>query len=101
MTVAQNGTLQNYSSVTSSVAGQVVLSNMTFHVTGNNLILSGSGGAAAAGQSYRVLAATNVMQPISQWMPIVTNLFDGSGNFSATNAIDRTMRSRFFRIAVP
>jgi hypothetical protein len=44
-----------------------------------------------------VLVATNLTAPVT-WTPTVTNTFDGSGNFSYTNAVSGTNKSVFFRI---
>jgi hypothetical protein len=100
MTVAQNSTLQGYSSVTSTVVSQpVVLSNMTYQVSAGNLVFSGSGGAGAANLTYYLLGTTNLSAP--NWTPVMTNMFDPSGNFRVTNAIDATKPQQFFRLAVP
>jgi fibronectin-binding autotransporter adhesin len=56
-----------------------------FSLSGSNLVLSGSNGTAGAG--YYVLFTTNVAQPVSTWTRVLTNSFDGSGNFSVTNTI--------------
>ena len=56
----------------------------TFSLSGNNLVFSGTGGVTNG--NYLVLTSTNVALPLSQWTPLATNLFDGSGNFTFTNA---------------
>jgi hypothetical protein len=40
-----------------------------------------------AGYSYVVVGTTNVAQSLSLWQRLVTNYYDGTGNFSCTNAI--------------
>ena len=67
-------------------------------ISGANFVLSGSGGLAGA--TYYVLATNNVAAPLATWPRIATNVFDTSGNFSAsipTAAGD----NRFFTIQAP
>ncbi|MGH7953131.1 MAG: hypothetical protein ACREFE_14615, partial [Limisphaerales bacterium] len=68
----------------------------TAAVIGNNLNIVGSGGIA--NWTYYVLATTNLTA--AQWTPIVTNQFDGSGNFTSTltNAIRSGWPQTFFRL---
>ncbi len=68
-------------------------------VSGTNVILSGTNGTAGA--NYAVLAATNVSQPLSNWVSIATNQFGSGGNFSFTNGIALGDPQRFFRIRTP
>jgi hypothetical protein len=51
--------------------------------SGMNLIFSDVGGQA--GSNYLMLVSTNLAQPLSGWTPVLTNTFDGSGNFNFTN----------------
>ena len=51
--------------------------------TGNNLVFSGTNGTP--GWSYYVLASTNLLPPQTNWNIILTNAFDGLGNFNFTN----------------
>lgn len=53
--------------------------------SGNNLVLSASNGVS--GWPVRLLASTNVALPLTNWTIIASNLFDGGGNFSITNAV--------------
>jgi T5SS/PEP-CTERM-associated repeat protein len=68
-------------------------------LSGTNLIVMGTGGRSNA--SYAVLTATNVAQPLSDWLILVTNLFGPSGEFSSTNAILPGELQRYFRIRTP
>jgi fibronectin-binding autotransporter adhesin len=72
-----NGTLKVVSSPSPSITGVVK--------SGNNLVVSGSGGAPNA--SYSVLTSTNAALPLAQWSPVATNQFDASGNFSFTSPV--------------
>jgi len=50
--------------------------------SGGSLLLSGTNGSPQG--AYRLLVATNLQTPASQWTPITTNAFDTNGNFSLT-----------------
>jgi polygalacturonase len=67
--------------------------------TGNGLVMSGTGGTING--TYYVLTSTNIALPTSQWAPVATNLFDGSGNFVFTNAINANSPQTFYRLQVP
>jgi fibronectin-binding autotransporter adhesin len=68
-------------------------------VSGTNLVFSGSNGMAAG--NYYVLTSTNIGLPLTNWTPIATNAFDGSGNFKFTNNISPLVPSRFFLLRLP
>lgn len=68
-------------------------------VSGNDLVISGAGGAPGA--QYFVLSATNVALPALQWSAVATNLFDAAGNFAFTNALSPDVAQQFFRLHVP
>ena len=59
------------------------------------VVLTGSGGTA--GNSYVVLSATNLNPPVV-WSPVVTNTFDGGGNFDYTNTVNTGTAKLFLRI---
>jgi autotransporter-associated beta strand protein len=69
-------------------------------ISGNDVILSGSGGLP--GGPYRIFASTNVAAPFANWIPITTNSFDGTGAFSfgVTNTVS-SFPQRFFRLIAP
>ena len=67
--------------------------------TANGLVMSGSGGTTNG--TYYVLVSTNIALPMNQWMPIATNLFDGSGNFIFTNAINPGNPQTFYLLQIP
>lgn len=66
---------------------------------GTNVVISGNLGTPAT--SYYVLTSPEVTLPRMLWLPIATNLFDNSGNFSFTNAVDPTTPQRFFLLQLP
>ncbi len=53
-------------------------------LSGANLVISGTNGTP--GLNYAVLTSTNVALPLASWTALVTNVFDGNGNFSYTNS---------------
>lgn len=65
----------------------------------SNLVLSGTNGPANS--AYYVLSATNVALPIANWTRLATNNFNGSGNFSFTNAIAPGTPQQFYRLQLP
>ncbi len=67
-----------------------------FSLAGSNLVLSGVN--ALAGDTYTLLASTNLALPLNQWSPLATNMLSGGGNFTltATNAVDGTLGGRFY-----
>ena len=67
-------------------------------VSGGNLIFSGSGGPVSG--TYAVLSATNLLTPIASWTSLVTNSFDGSGNFSVTTPVTVGKPQAFYRLKV-
>jgi autotransporter-associated beta strand protein len=67
------------------IAGSTPPTISSHSVVNGNLIFGGSGGPANG--NYVVLSTTNAAAKLATWTPVITNSFDGSGNFSATNAI--------------
>jgi hypothetical protein len=65
-------------------------------VSGGNLVLSGSGGTANG--NYVVLSSTNVVTPVINWVPVATNAYDSSGNFTWSTPILPGVHRSFFMI---
>ena len=61
--------------------------------------MSGTGGTTNG--TYYVLVSTNVALPLNQWTPVATNLFDGSGHFIFTNAVNPNSPQAFYRLQFP
>ena len=68
-------------------------------INGSEIVISGSGGAPGA--IYHVVTTTDVALPLLQWLPVATNVFDASGNFTFTNGITPANQLQFFRLRVP
>jgi autotransporter-associated beta strand protein len=77
--------------VASSSSGPVIGGTA---ISGGNLVFSGSGGPANG--TYYVLTSTNLTSP--DWIPVATNSFDASGNFSVTNVVSSTNPQQYYRI---
>jgi hypothetical protein len=65
-------------------------------VSGNNLVLSATGGTA--GDPVTVLSTTNLALPLAQWTTVTTGNYDGNGNFSytATGALNSGIPQQFY-----
>jgi len=64
--------------------------------TANGLVMSGSGGTANA--VYYLLSATNLALTQASWTRVLTNQFDGGGNFAFTNAPATNAAQSFYRL---
>ncbi len=102
VTNAQGGGLTNYS--VTYLAGTLTVTNATVvipvitstaAVGGGGFALSGTGGA---GQSYVLVATTNLVVPV--WIPVATNVADGAGVFHLTDP-GATNRCEFYRVRSP
>ena len=64
-------------------------------VSGTTLTISATNGAD--GGQYVLLGTTNLTKPLSQWTPILTNNFDGSGNLNlSTNVVNPAVPQQFY-----
>jgi autotransporter-associated beta strand protein len=80
-------------SLTSSVKPTPHITDVS--VSGITLTINATNGAV--GGQYVLLGTTNVAKPLSQWTPMLTNNFDGSGNLNlSTNIINRAVRQQFY-----
>jgi len=68
-------------------------------LSGGNLILNGSGGQVFG--TYYVLTSTNIVAPLASWTRLLTNQFDGNGNFNLTNGMNTNSAQSFFLLQVP
>lgn len=90
-TLAIDGTLR-----VSTVSRPTFTSSL---LSGNNLVMSGSGGGA--GVTYSVLTSTNAAAHVSTWTVLSAGSFDASGHFNITNAITPGTPKRFFLLRTP
>jgi hypothetical protein len=65
-------------------------------LSGSDLTLNGN--SSLSGVTYYVLMSTNLAQPLSQWLPVATNIFGTSGNFTitVTNAVVSGFPQRYY-----
>jgi autotransporter-associated beta strand protein len=92
VTAAYSGD-ENYLASTNSMS-QVVAGRLRFNtisVGTNGLVMSGSGGVPSG--TYYVLETTNMAAPLNLWTPLLTNQFDGNGNFNFTNPLGTNTQS--------
>ena len=68
-------------------------------LAGSNLVFGGIDGST--GGTYYVLATTNAVDWLTNWVCVATNTFETNGTFSVTNALDPAKRQEFFRLQVP
>ncbi len=69
-------------------------------VNGTTLTITGSGGAGNG--QYVLLGSANLLLPISQWTPILTNTFDSSGNLNlSTNVVTPGTPQEFYLLQMP
>ncbi len=93
-TLTTDGTLRIAAAATPPTIAAVALSP-----SGTDIILSGTGGVPNGG--FSVVSSTNVADPLGTWTTVQTGSFDGSGNFSVTNAIVPGEPQRFYSLRVP
>ena len=82
---------------TSGTLSVVTLTSPTISnvkMSNGNLVVSGTGGLA--NWPYYVLVSTNLNS--SQWVPVATNQFDGSGNFVFTNIINPAWPQSYYKL---
>jgi len=70
----------------------------TLAVSGNNFTF---GSIGVTNATFYLIGATNLSTPSSNWTRLLTNHFDGNGNFFFTNALDVNAPQQFYRIALP
>jgi hypothetical protein len=97
---AGNYTLAQPAGLTASI---LPLVTPTF---GSPAISKGSGGwqlsfSAQNGQSYKVLATTNLTLPVNQWIIVTNGTFGLSGTATFTDSSATNLAQRFYRIVSP
>jgi len=66
---------------------------------GGRLVVSGTGGITNG--SYYLIGTTNLLNPMTNWLRLATNPFDGNGNFSFTNNLAAGGARWFFSLLLP
>ncbi len=57
----------------------------------NGLVFDGTGGVGNA--NFYLLGTTNLTVPLTNWTRLLTNQFDGSGNFNFINPFGTNMQN--------
>jgi hypothetical protein len=65
----------------------------------SRITIAGTGGPTNV--SYRVLSTTNLTSPMTAWIPVWTNQFDGGGAFSNAIPVNPAEPTRFYRLIQP
>jgi hypothetical protein len=69
-------------------------------VSGVTLTVTGTNGAANG--SYHLLESTNLLLPLAQWKPVLTNAFDGAGNLNlSTNVVTPGTQQMYYLLLMP
>ena len=68
-------------------------------LSSSGLVFTGADGVANA--AFWLLSSTNPATPLSDWTPVLTNLFDAAGNFDFTNPPDPSQPRQFFILQLP
>jgi hypothetical protein len=90
----------NYGSTNFSlVAGSELPQFGVVNLSGTNLIFNGTGGSP--GSNYVMLASTNLALTLTNWLPLITNTFDGTGQFRYTNHVSPAKPRQFFIFKLP
>jgi hypothetical protein len=66
----------------------------SFGISGTTLTMQGTNGPADG--TFVVLSSTNAALPLSQWTAVLTNAFDGSGDFNLSTNINTSISQQFF-----
>ncbi|HTR41674.1 MAG TPA: autotransporter-associated beta strand repeat-containing protein [Pseudomonadales bacterium] len=70
------------------------------NVSGTTLTMTATNGPANG--QFVLIGSTNLALPLNQWMPILTNSFDGNGNLNfSTNIINPDNPLEFYLLQVP
>jgi hypothetical protein len=82
--------------VGSSVVPQPVITSIS--VSGTTLTIAATNGLA--GEQFILLGSTNLLLPVSQWTPVLTNNFNGSGDLNlSTNVINPGIPQEFYLLS--
>jgi autotransporter-associated beta strand protein len=88
-----------------SGALDLVVTYPTPHITGisisgTTLTMTATNGGAGA--QYTLMGSTNMLLPLNQWTPILTNQFDQNGNINlATNIVNSGNPLEFYLLEIP
>ena len=96
--VTSSGCTVTSAAATLTVVGELVITDIRWNHT-NLMLFCGTGGCP--GSTYCVLASTNVVEALANWVPMATNTFEVDGSFCVTNAVATNKAAQFFRLRAP
>jgi hypothetical protein len=76
-----------------------IVNSSSYSVLNGTLIISGTNGRP--GETYSVLASTNLTLPVTNWNSLGSDVFDGNGNFIFTIDIDPNLPQQFYLLQSP
>ncbi len=91
--LATNGTL---SIVTAPIPAPPSITGVS--LSGATLSIQGTNGVA--NEPFVLLESANVAVGLTNWVPVATNAFDGSGNFNVSVGVTNITPQEFFRLSV-
>jgi autotransporter-associated beta strand protein len=68
-------------------------------INAGSIVLSGTGGIPWV--NYSILSSTNVSTSLAAWTSILTNNFDGNGNFVTSIPLNSSAPQQFYRLLSP
>ena len=92
-TLASDGVLR----LKSSVVPKPVITSVG--LVGGSLVFQGTNGTP--GSTYSVLASTNIVAPLTNWVLSSSGTFRADGSFNCTNAVNSAVPHDFFLLRVP
>jgi len=79
------------------IAATLVVGSLS--ISGTGLVFKGSGRVGDA--NFYLLGTTNLAAPLTNWTRLLTNQFDGNGNFNFTNAPNTNWPDNFYMLQIP
>jgi rhamnogalacturonan endolyase len=83
----------------SNIAVPVPPTISTASISGNNFLLTGTGGFPGA--TYYIISTTNLALPRALWSRVSTNIFDPSDNFSFSQSVTSNFVGMGFTLQLP
>jgi autotransporter-associated beta strand protein len=109
VTVTGSGLVPGNSASLSVSGGSVIMTVVaaptkpaftSFKVSGTTLMITATNGTTNG--NYVLLESTNLSLPLTNWIPVLTNSFDGSGDINlSTNIVNPTIPQEFYIIQNP
>jgi hypothetical protein len=92
----QFGESSNSTQVTALITNNI---RLNLAMGSGGLIFRGTNGVSSG--KFYLLAASNLLQPVSGWQIVATNYFDSSGNAAFTNPASPVAPPAYYRLSLP